>query len=200
MLNRDGLFARRDLKTEDTPRKENSTAPIAQNAVVAQHLNSVNNVRPSPSGDSVKVHATAPSIETRAPAATEGSKLIVGPNIKLKGVEISDCDVLIVEGHVEATVISRALHIAPTGTFNGQATIDEAEINGDFVGELTARKRLVIKATGKISGKIRYGKLVVEEGGELSGDVKTANGANNESESPSITLASSKPQGLPARH
>jgi hypothetical protein len=27
-----------------------------------------------------------------------GTKLIVGPNIKLKGVEIDDCDTLVVEG------------------------------------------------------------------------------------------------------
>jgi hypothetical protein len=33
------------------------------------------------------------------------------------------------------------------------------------------RKQLLICATGKVSGKIRYGKLAVEEGGELSGDV-----------------------------
>jgi hypothetical protein len=33
------------------------------------------------------------------------------------------------------------------------------------------REKLVIHATGRVSGKIRYGKLVVEEGGQLSGDV-----------------------------
>jgi cytoskeletal protein CcmA (bactofilin family) len=30
----------------------------------------------------------------------------------------------------------------------------------------------VIFASGKASGKIRYGKLVIEEGGQLSGDVQ----------------------------
>ena len=30
----------------------------------------------------------------------------------------------------------------------------------------------MICSTGKVSGKIRYGKLVVEEGGQLSGDVQ----------------------------
>ena len=33
------------------------------------------------------------------------------------------------------------------------------------------RKQLVIRATGHVSGKIRYGKLSIEEGGELSGDI-----------------------------
>jgi len=33
------------------------------------------------------------------------------------------------------------------------------------------RQKLVIFATGKVSGKIRYGKLVIEEGGELTGEI-----------------------------
>ena len=46
-----------------------------------------------------------------------GSKLIVGPNIKLKGVEIEDCDTLVVEGRIEATMVSRAIQIAERGSF-----------------------------------------------------------------------------------
>jgi hypothetical protein len=38
---------------------------------------------------------------------TPGSQLFVGPNIKLRGVEISDCDVLIVEGHVRRPSTAR---------------------------------------------------------------------------------------------
>ena len=33
------------------------------------------------------------------------------------------------------------------------------------------RDKLVIFGTGRVSGKIRYGKLVVEEGGQLSGEI-----------------------------
>ncbi|MPN62135.1 hypothetical protein SDC9_209882 [bioreactor metagenome] len=50
-------------------------------------------------------------------------------------------------------------------------SIDVAEIHGSFEGELTARSQLIIHATGKVSGKIRYGKLVIDEGGELCGDI-----------------------------
>lgn len=108
------------------------------------------------------------------PKASEpqGSRLIVGPNIKLKGVEITDCDTLIVEGHVEATMDSRVIEIAAKGTFSGTAGIDIAEIHGGFSGDLTVRKCLTVHATGKVSGNIRYGKVVIEEGGEICGDVK----------------------------
>ncbi len=107
-----------------------------------------------------------------APAKEGGSKLTVGPNIKLKGVEITDCDTLVVEGSVEATMDSRVIHITEHGAFKGSADIDYAEIHGEFNGDLTVREKLVIYSTGRVSGKIRYGKVVIQEGGQLRGDIQ----------------------------
>ncbi len=100
------------------------------------------------------------------------SRLTVGPNIKLKGVEITDCDTLVVEGSVEATMDSRVIQISERGAFKGSCEIDIAEIRGAFDGKLTVRQKLVIYATGKVTGQIRYGKVVIEEGGQLSGDIQ----------------------------
>lgn len=113
------------------------------------------------------VHGAKPANKTEESV----SKLIVGPDIKLKGAEITDCDTLVVEGRVEAAMESRVLQIAEIGVFVGTAAVDAAEIRGRFEGELTVRKQFVIRATGHVSGKIRYGKLSIEEGGELSGDI-----------------------------
>lgn len=110
------------------------------------------------------------------PAEAHGSKLVVGPDIRLLGSEITDCDTIIVEGWVEATVDGRVMQISEKGTFTGTVSIDVADIRGHFKGELTVRKRLTVCSTGKVSGKIRYGKLVVEEGGELSGDISGLGG------------------------
>jgi cytoskeletal protein CcmA (bactofilin family) len=120
-----------------------------------------------------------------------GSKLTVGPNIKLKGVEITDCDTLVVEGMVEATMDSRVIQIAEQGEFKGSAEIDIAEIHGVFEGSLTVRQKLVIFATGRVTGKIRYGKVVIEEGGQLSGDIEcTVSGAARAGgKTPSMALA-----------
>lgn len=116
--------------------------------------------------------ALAPvAAQSETPAVPSRSTLTVGPNIKLKGVEITDCDTLLVEGTVEATMDSRRMQIAAGGAFHGSAQIDIAEIHGHFDGTLTVREKLVVHATGRVSGTIRYGKLVVEEGGQLSGDV-----------------------------
>ena len=122
------------------------------------------------------------------PAAPEsGAKLTVGPNIKLKGVEITDCDTLVVEGMVEATMDSRVIQIAEQGSFKGSAEIDIAEVRGSFDGSLTVRQKLVIFSTGKVTGKIRYGKIVIEEGGQLSGEITFGTSGNSDSKSSSST-------------
>ncbi len=126
-----------------------------------------------------------------------GSKLFIGVNIKLKGVEISDCDVLVIEGQVEATVHSKVMQIDQPGTLNGTALIDVAEIRGEFSGDLTARTRLVVHGTGRVSGTIRYGKLIVEEGGELTGDVKRLDGAEVQPQR-SLLPGDSRRPGTPA--
>lgn len=128
--------------------------------------------------DARQADIPAPAPVAAAPApenSTSEARLIVGPDVKLKGAEILDCDTLVVEGRVEATMDSRVIRIAEQGSFTGKVSIDIAEIHGTFEGELTARHQLIIHATGRVSGKIRYGKLVIDEGGELSGDINTLN-------------------------
>ncbi len=145
--------------------------------------------------------ASSSNAATPKPAASNtaeggGSKLTVGPNIKLKGVEITDCDTLVVEGTVEATMDSRVIQIAEQGAFHGTAEIDIAEIHGEFDGTLTVREKLVIFSTGKVSGKIRYGKVVIEEGGQLSGEISVgvgsarAQAASSSSASPAASSSS----------
>ena len=118
---------------------------------------------------------------TRAPAATgtetpprrapaETKKLIVGREIELNG-KITACDLLIVEGRVEATLDSRVLEIAEHGVFQGTIAVDQAEIRGRFEGEITVRKQLIVHASGKVSGKVRYAKIKMEEGAEIAGDL-----------------------------
>ena len=117
---------------------------------------------------------TPPAVATLEPVAAAdamGARLIVGPDVKLKGAEILDCDTLVVEGRVEATMDSRVIRIAENGSFSGKVSIDIAEIHGSFEGELTARSQLIIHSTGRVNGTIRYGKLVADEGGELCGDI-----------------------------
>jgi cytoskeletal protein CcmA (bactofilin family) len=99
-------------------------------------------------------------------------KLTVGREITLSG-EITSCDMLVIEGSVEANLTNcRDIDIAETGLFKGSAAIEEAEIRGRFEGNLTVRKRLLIRASGRVSGTIRYGQIEIECGGQISGDIQ----------------------------
>jgi cytoskeletal protein CcmA (bactofilin family) len=99
-------------------------------------------------------------------------RLSVGREITLSG-EINSCDKLFIEGSVEANLTNcRDVDIAESGLFKGSASIDEAEVRGRFEGNLVVRKRLLIKASGRVSGTIRYGQIEIECGGQISGDVQ----------------------------
>jgi len=107
------------------------------------------------------------------PARAESeSRLVVGPSIKLKTVAITDCDTLLIDGSVEATMELRVIQINERGAYTGTAEVDSASIRGRFDGVLLVRETLVIHATGRVAGRVRYGRIVIEEGGEISGDIE----------------------------
>jgi cytoskeletal protein CcmA (bactofilin family) len=166
------FFGKRENETPTNARPGSASA--YGNTVASGTLNSASQTASQP-------NAARPVTEALTPAGSGkegGSKLTVGPNIKLKGVEITDCDTLVVEGFVEATMDSRVIQISEQGSFKGSAEIDVAEIRGEFNGNLTVRDKLVIYATGKVTGTIRYGKLVVEEGGQISGEIMFGTSGN----------------------
>jgi len=106
-----------------------------------------------------------------AKAQPEGRRLVVGEGISLSG-EIEACDVLIVEGTIEAALKgARTLDIAESGVFYGTVEIEEATVAGRFEGELTVNGRLTIRSSGSITGSISYKELAVEAGAVLDGKV-----------------------------
>ncbi|MHA1598609.1 MAG: bactofilin family protein [Alphaproteobacteria bacterium] len=105
-------------------------------------------------------------------ARADSKTLIVGRDIRLAG-EITECDRLIVEGHVQVTLSdARLIEVANNGYFKGRADVIDADISGRFDGELTAKNKLTVRSGGRISGTIRYGSIIIEAGGEVSGDMK----------------------------
>lgn len=107
--------------------------------------------------------------------------LTVGNDILLKG-EIATCDRLVIEGAVDAKLNEvHTVEIAQTGSFKGSAEIEDAEISGLFEGDLVVRNRLIIYSTGKVRGKITYGEIEIERGGELTGEIKTVKSAGETS-------------------
>jgi hypothetical protein len=82
----------------------------------------------------------------------EPRTMVVGRGISLSG-DIKSCNRLVVEGILEAKLHDcRQMEIAETGYFKGTASIEQADVRGQFEGELVVSKRLLIRATGHVSG------------------------------------------------
>ena len=108
----------------------------------------------------------------RPDAQHERRTLVVGRGISLQGT-VTDAERLVVEGTVESQMIQAAeLSISTTGVFRGEVQVEDAEIAGLFDGTITVRGNLVIRATGKLKGTVRYRKLSVEEGGTMTGSME----------------------------
>lgn len=192
--------------TPETPRYAPSSdaPPLSAVAVTPPPLNlSAANANPVRNNADVRPAAMiAPDSSVKADHIAGSPRLTVGPNIKLKGAEINDCDTLVVEGHVEASMDSKTLEILKTGSYEGTVTIDVAEIHGKFQGNLTARKKLIVHASGWVSGTVRYGSLLVSEGGVVSGDIASIEGKGSDGQSvlfagyPSARTIVGKPNGL----
>ena len=104
--------------------------------------------------------------------------LTVGENISLSG-EITSCDKLIVEGNVEVKLTNaEIIEISSSGKFKGSAKVETAQINGYFEGKLEVKGVLRIQKEGRVSGSVRYGKIVIESGGEISGDMASFDSSN----------------------
>jgi cytoskeletal protein CcmA (bactofilin family) len=117
-------------------------------------------------------YASGPADDRSMGSYGDGKKLIVGREIALNG-QISSCEKLVVEGTVEASMSEcREIEIAETGIFKGEAEIEIAEIGGAFEGTIIATDLLIIRSTGRVVGSVRAGRLEVERGGEIQGDVQ----------------------------
>src|SRR5690242_5028710 len=108
MFNRDALFGKKDDVQRNEPRPPVNVTPGLNSTGNTTPRREVPAEQPKPDlrfAELPKAPQPQPQPQPQAraeePTGT-GSKLIVGPDIKLRGVEITDCDTLVVEGRVEA--------------------------------------------------------------------------------------------------
>lgn len=143
---------------------------------------------PDPAQPAEPAAAPAPPVEqpettvelgpdtTAGETAAPGQVLTVGRGIRLVA-KACECDGLMVEGHLEATAQARILTVTQGGSFIGSAEVASAEIHGTYEGNLTVSERLTIHPTGSVSGTTRYREIVIEAGGQISGNTQCLAGA-----------------------
>jgi cytoskeletal protein CcmA (bactofilin family) len=180
--NRAAVGGRAPAPTAPVPgyRPQQAGAPAAARPAAPQQAAAPQTARPagmSPAGETRSQTADV----RQSPAGgmkTNKRILTVGNDILLKG-EIATCDRLVIEGMVDASLKDvHTVEISETGSFKGTAEIEDAEISGLFEGDLIVRNRLTIYSTGKVRGKISYGEIEIERGGELSGEIRSGSAAN----------------------
>ena len=117
---------------------------------------------------------TAP-IVAPMPVRRESSrkKMVVAEGITLQGGDILGCAHLAIEGEAYSTIERcEKFEVLENGIFKGSASVAEAEISGFCQGTLVVKGTLRITGTGHVVGSIQYGRLQVEDGGRIEGEMK----------------------------
>ncbi len=131
---------------------------------------------PTPAPAPSQLPSSRPGLQASRPQTAERRTLVVGRGISVQGT-VQDAERLVVEGTVEATMIRAAeLSIAEGGIFKGTVEIEDAEIAGTIDGTLTSRSNLIVRSTGKVLGTAHYKRLTVEDGGQITGELKMITG------------------------
>ena len=117
--------------------------------------------------------AQAEKSGTHAAAGANGGTNIVslGPRDTLHGRLDIQGD-LKVAGNVEGE-LKVSGDVTVDSTANVQATIEAANVSvrGQVSGNVTARRRLTLGGSGHLNGDVKVGRLTVEDGATLNGNV-----------------------------
>jgi cytoskeletal protein CcmA (bactofilin family) len=173
------MFGRKDVNepTETVSQEPTTQSPATARSVAPETARAMSPASPMPARRPMDLPHSS-SRRSSADRISDGTerKLTVGKGLSLSG-EIASCDVLVVEGKVEAKLTDgKLLEIAETGQFRGGVEIENADIAGRYDGELTVHGRLTVRGTGRISGIIKYGELEVSAGGQIIGEMQVIGG------------------------
>lgn len=75
-------------------------------------------------------------------------------------------------GYVEGNVTAQDLRVHQGGRMAGQLRADNAAVDGTLQGEAVIKQLIKISSTGVVEGNIRYGRIALEAGGDLSAELR----------------------------
>ena len=104
------------------------------------------------------------------PAPAVPRRVFVEHGLALRGA-LEGCDHLAIAGHVESDIALHSLDILEQGSFKGHATAGEARIAGRYEGVLVVDETLVVGPFARIVGSVQCGRLRLEDGGRIEGDL-----------------------------
>jgi cytoskeletal protein CcmA (bactofilin family) len=113
--------------------------------------------------------AQAPHAPVAAPAAHRAGPCVIGSKVQLKG-ELHGAEAVLVEGTVEGSIrLTAELRVAPGGTVKADVSANTVVVAGELIGDCHATERVVLEATGRLTGNIRAPRIVIAEGASFRG-------------------------------
>ena len=119
--------------------------------------------------------ATRPTSASPPPAAAghgapaRASACVIGPRVQLKG-ELHGSEPVLVEGSVEGSVrLTAELRVAAGGSVKADVSAHTLVVAGEVIGDCQASERVVIEASGRLTGNIRAPRIVIAEGATFRG-------------------------------
>ena len=109
------------------------------------------------------------------------SSLQIGNGVTITGSIKADNEVTI-QGTLEGDVDCHCLIVSKSGNIKGKIKTETMTIEGKSDGEIIVNDLLQIKSTGSVSGKVFYGKIQVEDGGKLIGEINYRDKENKQEE------------------
>ena len=103
--------------------------------------------------------------------AKGSAKVVIGHGVQITG-EIKTSDEVQIDGEADVTMKTDNLVVGVTGNCKGDIETHNADVWGEFDGDIKASGTLTIQEQGKVSGKIEYQNLQIKLGGQISGDIK----------------------------
>jgi cytoskeletal protein CcmA (bactofilin family) len=97
--------------------------------------------------------------------------LIIGEDAVLQG-EIRNCREIEIHGYVEGKLDAGNVVVQPNGRLFGTIRAETAEVHGELQGDVRVKQLIAIRNTGTVTGNVKYGRLAMDEGGELSASVR----------------------------
>lgn len=105
-------------------------------------------------------------------AENQGVLIVTEGTVILGVSEMQNCRQLEVHGYVEGEVSAANVLVHKTGRLFGTVRTDTAEVHGTVQGDVIVKNLIDIRSSGTVSGNVKYGKLALEMGGNLSAEVK----------------------------
>lgn len=129
---------------------------------------------PLPNTAKVEVPSSTPTPEVRrSGGVVEKSAAWLGPGLILKG-ELSGSEDVFLESTLEGPLSfgGNRVVVGRNGKVTGEVVAREVVVNGKVHGDVRAHDRIEIRKDGSIIGDLETGRLMIEDGAYLKGNIE----------------------------